>query len=504
MTKDQLNDPIWRVCNLYSIINKDGRLCKFRPNPAQMHLLRTLKHRNLILKARQLGFSTLIQILMLDQCIFVPNINAGVIAQDEEAASKIFRDKIKVAWDNMPGWVRDHVHTIGDSVRELSFDNGSCIRVSTSMRSATLQYLHVSEFGKICAKYPEKAREVLTGSIPTLGDNGFCFIESTAEGRDGKFFEMCEEAQRRDVAGLPLSPKDYKFYFFAWHDNAGYTQEFEESRTEADNEYFASIEAQIGKQLTEGQKHWYIGTRRTIFAGDHHMMMQEYPSIPSEAFSQSQEGCYFAPQMLSLRKANRITSVPWIKGYPVDTAWDIGRKDGTAVWMFQKIGLDYRFIRFVEGWEQEYDHYVSEISRHGYVWGTHYLPHDAAHKRQAKNASESKSAQDILTDLGLRNTVIVPQTPQKILSINAARALIPQCYFDKDNCSAGINHLDLYHKTWSRAIGGWTDTPDHDVHSEAADAFQQVAIGYKEKAQFDKSMFNRSTVGATSNPFVRR
>ena len=71
-----------------------------------------------------------------------------------------------------------------DNIRELSFSNGSRIAVGTSFRSGTLQFLHISEFGKICAKYPEKAREIVTGAIEALSIDGKLFIESTAEGNE--------------------------------------------------------------------------------------------------------------------------------------------------------------------------------------------------------------------------------------------------------------------------------------------------------------------------------
>jgi hypothetical protein len=72
-----------------------------------------------------------------------------------------------------------------DSADELVFANNSSIRVSTSMRSGTLQYLHVSEYGQLCSRYPDKAREIRTGALNTVQAGQVVFIESTAEGREG-------------------------------------------------------------------------------------------------------------------------------------------------------------------------------------------------------------------------------------------------------------------------------------------------------------------------------
>ena len=123
---------------------------------------------NAILKARQLGFTTFIQLFMLDAAVFNKNVRAGTIAHNLLDAQTIFRDKVKFPYDQLPETVRASVPTITDSATELVLANNSSIRVGTSLRSGTLQYLHVSEYGKLCAKYPEKAREVRTGALNTV------------------------------------------------------------------------------------------------------------------------------------------------------------------------------------------------------------------------------------------------------------------------------------------------------------------------------------------------
>src|ERR687894_77363 len=103
---------------------------------------------NIILKARQLGFTTLCCLIYLDACVFTPHTRAGVIAHKLEDAKVIFRDKIKFPYDRLDEGIRAAVPAVQDSVDTLTFGNNSSARVSTSMRSGTLQYLHVSEFGK--------------------------------------------------------------------------------------------------------------------------------------------------------------------------------------------------------------------------------------------------------------------------------------------------------------------------------------------------------------------
>ena len=159
-----------------------------QPDPipnAQESLMNDLHFCNVILKARQLGFTTFIQIFMLDQCIFNSNIRAGTIAHRLDDARLIFRDKVKYPYDNLPEALRNARPLLSDSAEELVLANNSSIRVGTSLRSGTLQYLHISEYGKLCAQFADKAREVRTGALNTLQSGQIVFIESTAEGHEG-------------------------------------------------------------------------------------------------------------------------------------------------------------------------------------------------------------------------------------------------------------------------------------------------------------------------------
>ena len=189
-----LKNPWWRLNNLYYIKTKDGRNIKFKLNWAQTQLYRDTWYCNIILKARQLGISTYACILFLDSCLFNSNKAAGIVAQTREDAEHLFK-KIKHAYDFLPVDIKSSIVATVDSARELVFSNGSSIRVGTSLRGATLQYLHISEFGKICSQFPDKAEEIVTGSLNTVAPGQYIFIESTAEGTSGYFYEMCKKAQ---------------------------------------------------------------------------------------------------------------------------------------------------------------------------------------------------------------------------------------------------------------------------------------------------------------------
>ena len=133
MTPDELeknlSDPWWRLTSgfLYQILIKgdeetEGLKAPFIPNNHQVNFIENLHYRNIILKARQLGFTTMIAIYYLDCCLFGEgNVRAGMIAQDKNAAESLFRDKVKFAYDNLPPEIKERFPLARDSASELLF-----------------------------------------------------------------------------------------------------------------------------------------------------------------------------------------------------------------------------------------------------------------------------------------------------------------------------------------------------------------------------------------------
>lgn len=475
--KASLQDPDWRIRNLYYVTDKDGREVLFQPWPEQEKLLRDLWYRNIILKARQRGFSTLIQLVMLDCCLFNQNTQAAVIAQDQDAATAIFRNKIRFAYDRLPEVVRRINPLEKDSASELILKNGSALKVATSVRSATLQWLHVSEFGKICARFPDKAREIVSGSLPAVDRSGIICIESTADGREGPYFEMCERAQAIAQTGRPLSKLDYKFHFAPWWDADEY--EIDPGLipvSPQDNAYFERIEPEIGQALSPAKRAWYVVQRDTTFSGDRETMFREYPSSPAEAFEQSTEGCYLADQLALARRQDRVGTVPYDPRIPVNTFWDLGLNDSMAIWLHQRVGLRDHWIGFIEGAGETYGYFVRQLQALGYVWGKHYLPHDG--NQRAPGAEALKTPADMLEDLGLRDIEIVPRTADLIAAIQTMRDDFGTYWFDETACAEGLKHLAGYRKEWNDRLGVFTERPRKNGHQHAADALRQKAQGF--------------------------
>ena len=478
-----LDDPMWRLSNLYKIIIKgddeddDGLVVQFKPNRAQRRLLARLWHRNVILKARQLGFSTLICILWLDTALFSKDpIRCGIIAQDREAAESLFRGKVRFAYDNLPEMLRERFPLSKSTSSELEFGhNGSSIRVATSMRSGTIHRLHVSEFGKICAKYPDKAREVVTGSIPAVPLSGILVIESTAEGQDGEFYKITQRALDAQRSGKTLTQKDYRMHFFAWWEAPEYVLDPEGIEfSETDLLYFSKVEAKIGRKLSPAQRAWYVTTLASDFSGDAPSMWQEYPSYPEEAFQVSTEGCYYSAQLAKAREQGRILQRVPVEPVPVNTFWDLGRGDMTTIWFHQQVGLDDRFIRYYENTGEDLSHYVQYLLSHGYVFGTHFLPHDAEYKRLGKDPDSNQSILEMMQELlpGHRFE-IVPRISNLQAGIQQTRDAFGSAIFDETHAGKGLVRVSNYRKRWDKSRGRWHEDPDHNDDSHGADALRQ-------------------------------
>src|SRR3990167_4461763 len=215
--EQKILDKNYRVRTFYWIRDKQGRRVLFRPNRAQSDFEQKKHSRNIILKSRQLGFSTLEAIDMLDDALFTRNFDGLFIAQDLDTAKDLFSSKIEYAWMNFPQDLKNLYLVNADSARKLLFDFGdgtrSSVTVDSSGRAGTFRRLHITEYASVCKNYPDKAKEVLTGSIPAIPTDGRVDIESTAQESEGLFYELFWEAYER---GEPEHPTQFKAHFYNW------------------------------------------------------------------------------------------------------------------------------------------------------------------------------------------------------------------------------------------------------------------------------------------------
>lgn len=472
--EEALKDPHWRIRHLYYILDKDRNVVVFKPNEVQEKFLDDLWYRNVVPKARQRGFSTVFQLVILDTCLFVENTIAGIIAQDEDVAKSIRDNKIMFAYDRMPEFIRNGVPLVIKNVTELKWSNGSMLIVSNSTRGNTVSLLHVSEYGIMCQKAPEKADEVQSGSLPSVTPYGIVVVESTVESIDGNFSEMVLRAKEHADSGRPLSNLDYRMHFASWWDALEYELDptYVVISTQ-DHAYFHKMEAIIGRDINLRKRAWYVTTRDVTFGGNKEKMFKQYPTTLEEAFSVSMEGIWLTDQLVVARRDKRITKVPYDPAYPVNTFWDLGLDDDIAIWFHQAIGPRNHWIDFFEIDNVPYSPVAKALREKPYVYGKHYLPHDGA--KRVQTADSLKTAEDILNELGVKPTELVPRIPEELLGINQLREAFSTYYFDAEKCKEGIAHLDGFKKQWNRRLGRYIDEVLDNGHQHAADAIRQHA-----------------------------
>ncbi|WP_285907670.1 hypothetical protein [Pseudodesulfovibrio pelocollis] len=462
---------MWRLNSLYKIINKDGDIIPFRMNWAQRQFMLAWWYRNLILKARQLGLTTLMCLVALDICLFNSNVRAGIIAHHKDDAKAFFRDKVRFAYRQMPEEFQAARPVITENADELLFSNNSSIRVSTGFRSGTLQFLHVSEYGKICARHPERAREIRTGAFNAVPQNGFITIESTAEGQTGDFHDKCKTARDLLASGREPGPLDFKFFFFPWFQEPQYAVDPNQAIIYPHHdEYFARLQDNLGILLNDRQRAWYAAMENE----QQDDMKREYPSTPEEAFEAAIEGAYYSAQFSRIRANRQICNVPYDPALPVHTGWDLGMSDSMDIWFFQDLaGREFRVIDHYSNSGEGIEHYASVLDARGYRYGQHVAPHDI----RVREIGTGKSRLETAREHGIEFTVAPMLSVHD--GINATRNMLPKCYFDERRCADGIKALEAYRKEWDDRNGCWRNAPLHDWTSHAADAFRTFAVGYQ-------------------------
>lgn len=469
--KDLLSNREWRLNNLYYIKDKSGNKVLLRLNWAQRKLYSSIWYFNIILKARQLGFTTFILIYFLDACLFNSNHAAGVIAHTKDDAEDLFTNKVKFAYDNLPEWLKKERTASTDTAKKLVFNNGSSFTVGTSLRSGTYQKLLVSEYGKVSAKFPEKAKEIKTGALNTVEVGQQIFVESTAEGKAGEFFDMCETARKLRDQARELTRAEPKFHFFAWFDNPEYRLPDHEVK-------LTPIPAKLAEYLDtlpidDNQRAWYAA-KHSIMGTD---MKREFPSSPEEAFEGSLEGAFYAEEMAAARKSDRIRKLVRDPSYPVFTIWDLGLNDQMSVWFFQHIRGELYFIDYHESSNEGWDYYAKMLQDKGYTYDTHFFPHDGNKRIRGAQVFTDKQ---LAETLGIRPIKVVPVTSSVYADIrNYCKPTFVVCHFDEEKCAVGITHLDNYRKKWDKVASMFTETPLHDEASHGADAFRTGAVAFK-------------------------
>ena len=345
MTKEELfiwkchNDRPWYIENFLKIRDKKSQLIPFKLNNGQLIVLDLIKKceetgklkRFIVLKARQMGMSTLFEGLIFHDTSTNQFKNSMIIAHEDKATQNLF-SMSKLYWDELPEVIKPMVKYSNE--KALTFENPSNdagekkknpglrskITVATAGtaeagRSATIHNLHASEVA-----FFADAKTTMLGLLQSIPDemNTLVVLESTANGVGDYFHDMWQKATKGENEFIPV--------FLPWFIDPGYTRPF---RTDAEREQLISEvhaktkdisgnivntyehDLMVKNNLTYEQLNWRRYTIANKCQGDELLFMQEYPSTAEEAFISSGRPKF---SIKSLKKYQTVQKEP-IRGY---------------------------------------------------------------------------------------------------------------------------------------------------------------------------------------------
>lgn len=466
---------MWRLNHLYKIRNKKGNLVQFKLNRAQAHFNLNKWTRNLILKSRQLGFTTYESIDSLDDVLFTPNMDALMIAHNLEAGESIFTKKIAFAWERFPEELKRLYGIDNKTSKTLKFDFGtkgfSSLAVDTSGRSGTYQRVHITELAEISKKYPKKVPDIIEGTIPAIPTTGRIDVESTSQGASGEFYEMFMEAWGRE----PKNPLEYKAHFYNWTWDDDELNEivpilFNEMSQGEKFKIYAERLNLNEKQITYYYLKWLSLNKNW------NSLKREYPTTPQEAFDAVSEGTYFGEIIGVMEQNGQIGVHPFQRALKVHTVWDLGVGKNMAVGFYQRDTSINRVrkIDYIEGEGSEgLPEIAAKVLNKPYVYGRHFAPHDI----KATDIGSGKTRLETARSLGINFTVIEDHTVED--RINATTVWLDRLDVDAEKNKKWLRAMKSYEREWDEKRGMYKDDPLHNWASHGADEGGYAAMSEK-------------------------
>lgn len=341
----------------------------------------------------------------------------------------------RTAWD----YVKEYTGVLPDVTyheTELRADlpNGARIQLLGCERPDSLRGLYID--GVVLDEVAQMPPRLWTEIIrPALSDrNGFMIAIGTPQGHNS-FHQLFDHA---------LHQKDW------------YAEIFKASETDIISE----LELNEAKAL---------------------MPEEIYDSEFECSFDSAAIGSIYSKGLNKAEEDKRITKIPYDTSVKVNTYWDLGMADKTAIWFVQQKGSAFHIIDYFEDSGESLEYYTTVLDEKKYIYDTHYLPHDANVRELGTGVSRVETAQS----LGMR-TSIVPKLSVED-GINAVRMVLSRCWFDHEKCKHGLDALRQYR--WaSNERGELKNKTVHDWTSHAADAFRYFAVGNNQSSDWGSKL----------------
>jgi hypothetical protein len=398
------------------------------PRPFQSNLHKKLKRFNVLVCHRRFGKTVFAVNHTIDRALRNPlkNPQYAYIAPTYGQAKRIVWDMVKEYTQNLPG-VTTHEQDLRLEIQRP--DRGDKVRIMLlgAENPGSIKGIYLD--GVILDEFAECVPSIWGEAVrPTLSDrDGWAIFIGTPKGQN-HFWDVHQKA-------LKLGPE-----------NDWFTQIYRASETGV-----------IRKSELE--------------AAAMEMEPEEYEQEYECSFSAALVGSYYGKILEELEEKDRITDVPYDAALPVNTYWDLGIGDTTAIWFGQRLRDEYRWIDYVEQSGEGLEFYVKELQKRGYVWGEHIFPHDAA----ARELGSGKSRIEMLRSLGVQGRVLEKHKLDD--GIHAARQLLRKSWFDRIKCERGLAALRNYTRKFDSKNKLWSTKPLHNWASNGADSFRYAAMG---------------------------
>ena len=245
---------------------------------------------------------------------------------------------------------------------------------------------------------------------------------------------------------------------------------FQECMLAGDSRYYAAIHTIEDTFRHDGRRvitEDAIEERRRLGTPEEVIQQEYYCSVKSGAV-----GSYYGEQFRRIEDEGRICRVPYSSRYPVYTFWDIGYNDYTSIWVAQFPDANtVNLIHFIQDHNKPLWTYFPELYKLGIPFKKHFVPWDGK-QTESNGLTKIQNAEAQTT---VHEPIEYATRRLKQSGIEAAWAVLPNCYFDDENCHEGINALKQYKRKFEATTKNFSNNPVHDEYSHGADAFRTLA-----------------------------
>ena len=392
----------------------------YSPRPLQREVHNSLKRFNVLVCHRRFGKSVLSINELIKTAVSKPMAKCAFVAPT-------YRQGKSIAWEYLKYYTKPLMYLGGaKNETELKIDlfNGSTIQIFGADHPDSLRGMGFH--GVVLDEYALMAPRVWTEIIrPAISDHlGWVMFIGTPMGHN-QFWEVYDFALR-----------GHKDWF-------GQLYRASETKVIPDDELRQAQEIMTDEQY-----------------------QQEFEC----SFTAAVSGSYYGKLITKADNEKRITTVPVDDHVGVETWWDLGIGDSTAIWFAQRVGEEIHLIDYYENSGESLMHYADVLEDKGYAYERHIAPHDI----QARELGTGKSRLEVANDLGI-DFEIAPKL-EVDHGIEAVRNTLPHCFFDREKCKLGLDALRQYRKQWDEKNQVFKNKPLHDWCSHAADSFRYGCV----------------------------